>query len=274
MSFLYDNNGGDILRVYVDLVLFLNIAMDFLLLLSVSITLKRNVKLYRIIFGSLVGGLSIVFLFINLNNITLFLFKMIISILMVLITFSYKNIKYFFNNLLYLYLSSIILGGGIYLLDVQINYRNQGLMFINNGFGLNLIVLVIISPIIIYSYIKSMKKMKNNYNNFYKVDLYYKNKIYKFDAFLDTGNRLYDPYKRRPIIIINTNKIKVDYDKAILVPYNTASGNSILKCIIADKIIIDNCYSVKNVLVGLSSETFKIDGVDMLLHNDIIGGMK
>ena len=73
------------MRVYVDLVLFLNIAMDFLLLLSVSITLKRNVKFYRIILGSLVGGISIVFLFISLNNIALFLFKMIISILMILL---------------------------------------------------------------------------------------------------------------------------------------------------------------------------------------------
>lgn len=262
------------MKIYVDLVLFLNIAMDFLLLLSVSIILKRNVKFYRIILGALAGGVSIVFLFISLNNFTLFIFKMMISILMVLVTFSYKNIKYFFNNLLYLYLSSIILGGGIYLLDIQINYKNQGLMFINSGFGINLIVLIIISPVIIYSYIKSMKKMKVNYSNFYKADLYYKNKIYKFDAFLDTGNRLYDPYKKRPIVIINTNKIKLNYENSILVPYNTASGNSVLKCIIIEKLIIDNIYEFKNVLVGISSEKFRIEGINMLLHNDLIGGMK
>ena len=262
------------MRVYVDLVLFLNIAMDFLLLLSVSVVLKRNVKFYRIILGSLVGGISIIFLFISLNNFTLFLFKMIISILMVLVTFSYKNMKYFFNNLLYLYLSSIILGGGIYLLDIQLNYKNQGLMFIDSGFGVNLVVLLIISPFIIYSYIKSMKRMKNDYSNFYKVDLYYKDKIYKFDAFLDTGNRLYDPYKRRPIVIVNTNRIKLDYEDAILVPYMTASGNSVLKCVIVEKLVIDNTIEVKDVLVGIGSNNFHIEGVNMLLHNDLIGGMK
>jgi len=274
VSFLYHNSGGDNMRVYVDLVLFLNIAMDFLLLLSVSVVLKRNVKFYRIILGSLVGGISIIFLFISLNNFTLFLFKMIISILMVLVTFSYKNMKYFFNNLLYLYLSSIILGGGIYLLDIQLNYKNQGLMFIDSGFGVNLVVLLIISPFIIYSYIKSMKRMKNDYSNFYKVDLYYKDKIYKFDAFLDTGNRLYDPYKRRPIVIVNTNRIKLDYEDAILVPYMTASGNSVLKCVIVEKLVIDNTIEVKDVLVGIGSNNFHIEGVNMLLHNDLIGGMK
>jgi len=262
------------MRVYVDLVLLLNISMDLLLLLSVSIVLKRNVKFYRIVLGSIFGGISIIFLFISVNNLTLFLFKMIISILMVLITFSYKNIKYFLNNLLYLYLSSIILGGGIYLLDIQINYRNHGLMFINNGFGINLVVLIIISPFIIYSYIKSMKKMKSNYNNFYKVDLYYKNKIYKFDAFLDTGNRLYDPYKKRPIVIVNTNKIKLNYEDSILVPYMTASGNSVLKCVVVDKLIVDKNNEISNVLVGIVSNKLNIEGVNMLLHNDLIGGMK
>ena len=262
------------MRVYVDLVFFLNVAMDFLLLLSVSIILKRNVKFYRIIFGSLVGGLSIIFLFISLNNLTLFILKMIISILMILITFSYKNKKYFFNNLLYLYLSSIILGGGIYLLDIQFNYKNQGLMFIDRGFGINLVVLLLISPFIIYSYIKSMRKMKNTYNSFYKVDVYYKDKIYKFDAFLDTGNMLYDPYRNRPIVIVNTNKIKIDYIESILVPYMTASGNSVLKCIIVDKIVIDKKDEIKNVLVGISNNKFHIEGINMLLHSDLIGGIK
>lgn len=262
------------MRVYVDLVLFLNIAMDLLLLLSVSMILKRNVKFYRIILGSLIGGLSIIFLFISINNFTLFLLKMIISILMILVTFSYKNIKYFLNNLLYLYLSSIILGGGIYLLDIQFNYKNNGLIFFNSGLGINMIVLLLISPFIIYSYVKSMKKIKKDYSNFYKVDLFYKNRIYKFDAFLDTGNRLYDPYKNRPIVLINSNKINISYEEAIIVPYMTASGNSVLKCVVVEKLVIDNKKTIENVLIGISSNGFHIEGINMLLHNDLIGGIE
>jgi len=273
VSFLYYNDGGDIVKVYVDLVLILNIAMDFLLLLATSVILKRNIKFYRIILGGIAGGISIIFLFLNLNNLELFLFKLIVSTIMVLITFSFKNIKYFFNNLLYLYLLSIILGGGIYLLDVQFNYQNNGLVFINSGFSLNVVVLVIVGPFIIYSYIKSMKKFKQNYSNLYKVDMIYKNKKYMFNAVLDTGNRLYDPYKRRPVVIVYTNKIKLNYEDSILVPYHTASGNSILKCVIVDKLIIDGNRR-QNVLVGISKEKFHIEGIDMLLHNDLIGGIK
>ncbi len=274
MSFLYYYCGGDNTKIYVDLVIFLNIAMDFLLLLSVSIILKRNIKIYRIILGSIVGGISIIFLFISLNNFLLFIFKLLISILMVIVTFSFKNIKYFINNLLYLYLSSIILGGGLYLIDIQINYHNNGFIFMDSSFSINMVVLLFISPIIIYYYIKSMKKMKNKYNSFYKVDLYWNNKVYKFIAFLDTGNRLYDPYKHRPVILINSSDIVLDYDNSIIVPYKTASSNSILKCFAADKIVIDNNYEMKNILVGVSNKSFDIEGVNMLLHNDLIGGIK
>lgn len=261
------------LKIYVDLVLFLNIAMDFLLLLSVSIILKRNVKFYRIILGSIVGGISLIFLFLPLNNIFLFLFKLLVSILMILTTFSFKNIKYFFNNLLYLYISSIILGGGIYLLDVQFNYKNSGLLFINSSFSLNFIVLLVSSPFIIYGYIKSMKKMKVDYSKFYKVDIIYKNKKYKFNAVLDTGNRLYDPYKHRPIVIANSNKIKLSYENSILVPLHTANGNSILKCVVVDKLILEGKV-INKALLGITNESFKIEGVDMLLHNDLIGGIE
>lgn len=262
-----------IIKIYVDLVLFLNIAMDFLLLLCVSIALKRNVKFYRIILGSIVGGISIIFLFLPLNNILLFIFKLVVSMLMILTTFSFKNIRYFFNNLLYLYISSIILGGGVYLLDIQFNYKNDGLIFINSGFSLNFLVLLIVSPFILCGYIRSIKKLKNNYSSCYMVDVIYKDKLYKFNAMVDTGNRLYDPYKKRPVVIAYSNKIKLDYENSILVPIHTANGNSILKCVEVDKLIINGKVIFK-VLLGIIKEDFNIEGIDMLLHNDLIGGIK
>ena len=67
------------MKVYIDVILFINIFFDFLLLLSVSLILRRNAKLYRIILGSLIGGLSILFLFLNISKVTLFFLKLIIA---------------------------------------------------------------------------------------------------------------------------------------------------------------------------------------------------
>ena len=70
------------MKVYLDLVMFINFFLDFLLLLGVSIILKRNVSIKRVILGSFFGGISILILFIPMNNIMLFIFKLVISIIM------------------------------------------------------------------------------------------------------------------------------------------------------------------------------------------------
>jgi len=84
------------MKIYLDLVFFINFFFDFLLLLVVKILLKRNVGIKRIILGALLGATSILFLFLPLNQITLFLLKVIISILMILTTFGFQNKNYTF----------------------------------------------------------------------------------------------------------------------------------------------------------------------------------
>ena len=260
------------MKLYIDLIFLLNIWFDFLLLISVSILLKRNIKFKKIIFGSIVGGLTFFILFIKLNNILLFLFKILVSILMIITTFSYKNIKYTLTNLGYFYLTSIILGGGMYLISDMFSYSNNGLIFYHNGFKINYIFLLIISPIIIFIYINNILKLKNNYSNYYKVDILYKDKIYHLNGFLDTGNHLKDQYKKRGIILVNL-KLNYNLNEIIYTPYSTLNYNGVIKCLKVDKIYI-NKQEVSNYLIGLSNENFKIEGIDCILHSSMKGKLK
>ena len=82
------------MTVYIDLVSIINFIYDFLILLTVSFTLKRNRKIYYYILSSLIGVLSIFLLFLKINNIVLFLLKILISVIMVIVAFGYKSIKY------------------------------------------------------------------------------------------------------------------------------------------------------------------------------------
>ena len=59
-------------------------------------------------------------------------------------------------------------------------------------------------------------------------------------AFLDTGNKLIDPYNQRPIILINKSLININDKKILLVPYNTVNNSDLLKCVIPKKIYIHN----------------------------------
>ena len=99
------------MKIYLDLIMILNFVFDFLLLLSVSIILRRNVSINKLILGAFIGGISILFLFIKINSFELFIFKILISILMILISFGYKDIRYFGKNILFFYMTIIVLGG-------------------------------------------------------------------------------------------------------------------------------------------------------------------
>lgn len=255
------------MKIYVDLIFILNMFFDFLLLLSVSLTLKRNISLKRILMGSFIGGLSIIILFFKITTLELFFIKIIISIIMALVTFNYKNIYYTLKNILYLYTSSMILGGFLYFLNVQFSYKQKGIIFYNKGLSINFIFLIIFSPIIIYIYIRQARDIKNNYSNHYEVDIYINKKKYHFKGFLDTGNLLVDPYFHKPIIIVDTEKIK--FNNYILVPIYTLENKSLLKCIKVDKINIKGVGVKKDLFIGLSK--IKLEGVDCILNKKIMG---
>lgn len=251
------------MKLYLDVIFIINIWFDFLILLCVSLLLKRNIKFKRIIFGSLFGSLTFFLLFLKLNSSLLILYKLIISILICIITFSFKNLKYTFNNLLYFYLVSIILGGGIYLL----NNSFKNILTLNSS--LNYLILLIISPIIIFIYLSQTKNFRNNYSNYHKVDILYKNKLYHLNGYLDTGNNLFDPYKKRKIILVKLN-IKYDDTSIIYTPYESLNNVGVIKCLKVDKLFVDK-KEFNNYLIGLSNDNFRIDGIDCILHNSMKG---
>jgi len=262
------------MKIYLDLVLILNFIFDFLLLATVSIFLRRNATLTKLIIGAFIGSVSILTLFLNINSLELFLIKLFISILMCLITFNYRNLKYTLKNMFYLYTTSMILGGFLYLLNIEFSYKQIGLVFYHNGLSINVIALIILSPIILYFYTKQLKELKNNYSNYYKVKIKMDKHIIKCNGFLDTGNKLEDPYFHKPVIILDKRKIVFDINEfeMILVPILTVNGTSMMKCYKADYIDIEGIGIKNNFLIGIMEEKIRIDGVDLILNTKLLEG--
>lgn len=244
--------------MYIDLFFIFNVIMDYIIIMSTSILLKRRTNHIRMILSSLIGGISSLVLFTSLNKIVI---EIVSIVIMVLISFGYKGIRYLINNILYMYILSTLLGGIIYLFNIKVS----------NSMFLTYLIIIVISIEIMLLYIKENKKMRSIYNNYYKVDIYFKDREkLSLIGFVDTGNNLYDPYKKRPVIIVHNKYIKED--KYILVPYHTINGNGLLKCIKPDIIFIDGIGYKGNVLIGFSDSFNFGDGVDVILHKDIMKG--
>lgn len=259
------------MKIYLDILFLINFFFDFLLLLVVSILLKRNIKFRRLLLGGFMGGLSIFILFIKVNSIQLFTIKFLISCIMIIVTFSFKNIHYTLKNISYLYLVSIILGGALYFINVQFSYKQEGLVFYHNGLSPNLIVMLILSPFILGYYIYQHKALKQSYSLHYKVDVYLKNHTeLKLNGFLDTGNQLYDPYLHRPIIILNKGILKNSMlGEYILVEVSTINNKSFIKCIEVDKVCIEGVGEFRNILLGIMNQAFHMEGIDCILHHKL-----
>lgn len=262
------------MKIYIDVILLVNFIFDLILLISVNFILRRNMKIYRLILGSLFGSLTMFVLFIKMNTIVMFLFKFITSLGMLFISFGYQDLKYFRKNIIYFYLVSMLLGGGIYFLKGQFSYSNNGFIFKDKGLEISYLLVIVISLIIYFKYMLSFKDLKNNYSNYYKCLIYFHSKVIEVNAFLDTGNKLNDPYSNKSIILITKDKLKdIKIRSPIYVPYNSLNNEGLLTCIKADKIVIDGKEN-SEFLVGISNKNFFMDGIDCIINSRIMEGLR
>ena len=151
------------MKMYIDLFFIFNVIMDYIIIMSTNILLKRRTSYIRMILSSLIGGISSLVLFTSLNKIVI---EIVSIVIMVLISFGYKGIRYLINNILYMYILSTLLGGIIYLFNIKVS----------NSMFLTYLIIIVISIEIMILYIKENKKMRSIYNNYYKVDIYFKDR--------------------------------------------------------------------------------------------------
>ena len=233
--------------------------------------LKRNVSNFKIFLGALFGGVSFFIIFFNMSSFLFFILKMLLAFIMIIITFSYKDLKYTINNFIYLIILSVLVGGFLYLVNIEIGYSHVGMLFFTNGESLNMILLIFITLLLVIIYSKYIKEYKKDIKNRFKVSLYINNREYKLNGFLDTGNELV--YYNKPCLILNKTK-KVDYSllDTIYIPFTTISGQGIMKGFVAPKIFIDGYGFYENVVVALSNDKFHLGGADIILNMNLMEG--
>ncbi len=246
------------MTIYIDLLFILNFIYDFLLLMTVSVALKRNISIKRLLLGALVGALTTFIVLLRINKYILLLLKIIMGIIMIIVTYNYKNIKYFIINSIYLYMCSVILAGFIYFLKIEFN-------------NLSYIIILLLGPLILYLYIKEERKLKEVVNLYRKVTIFFNNnKCINLNGFIDSGNRLVDPVTKKYIVLVNKKVIDGIYNirSPMYVVISSVNKTSLLTCIKIKKIVIDN-ITYNNYLLGIIDNSFNSD-YDCLLNYHLL----
>lgn len=202
--------------IYLDIIWLLNLLFDSLLLYLTAIVLKRRIIYWRIIAGGLAGS------FIILLTATPFhaiagapASKLLFSLLMVYIAFGYKKWRVFFTNLATFYLVSFLIGGILigahYFIQFDSNLQTSVLLGSIKGFGdpISWFFIIIGFPVAWHfakNRFEDVRAAKLRLNGLVDVEVDIFGKKLAFKGLIDSGNAVFDPISKEPVMFISIGK--------------------------------------------------------------------
>lgn len=201
------------MTVYLDVIWALNLLFDSLLLYLTAIFLKRRIILWRIVAGGFIGSLIILLSFTPLNVYSSHpISKLIFSIMMVLIAFGFKRLTFFIKALTTFYVSTFLIGGAIMGTHYFIQYDSvltiKVLKSSVEGFGdpISWLFVLIGFPVAWHfsrKNVESMEMTKILFDQIVNVKLNIDNETFTFKGLVDSGNQLYDPLTKLPVMFVS-----------------------------------------------------------------------
>lgn len=217
------------MEVYLDILILENTIVNSFLLCLTSRLMRRKVKFKFILLASFIGSLYVlVLLSSQLQSFSSIFFKLLISIVMILITFRIKN--FLFNikaSAVFIFCSFVLAGVCIFIQLNTIKFGTFDLSLYNFTYKK-----LFISIMIVYIFTNRtliFLKDRNDINAFvYDVDININGTVKKMRAFLDTGNELREPSTNLPVIIVQKNlflNFKIENQNKYYIPYMVIDGN-------------------------------------------------
>ena len=194
--------------------------MNYIILYATAIITKADVKHIRIFLGSIVGAIYAIASYMSILKIySNIILKIILSIIIIYISFNPQTAKKMWKQLLIFYLTSFAFGGTalalIYLIKPQNILMKNGLFL--GTYPLKTALLGGIIGFIIINIAFHVVKSKISKNNmFCNIKLKLENKEIIANAMIDTGNLLKEPITNTPVVVVEHSLLYDVIPKEIL----------------------------------------------------------
>ncbi|MED1488188.1 sigma-E processing peptidase SpoIIGA [Bacillus smithii] len=212
--------------VYLDVIWLLNLLVDSLLLWMTALFLKRQVSFFRILLGGIIGSCLVLLLATKFAPIAGNpAVKVLFSIWMVLAVFGYKRFRFFLSNLLTLYFATFLLGGiliGIhYFISFDSNLHSATLLANVKGFGdpISWVFVMLAIPVAWYfskRRLEDFETAKIQYDQLVDVMIHFAGCQLELKGLVDSGNHLFDPLTKTPVMIVSTKGLENTLPREIL----------------------------------------------------------
>ncbi len=207
--------------------------MNAIIIYASAIILKIKPKTIRIILASGIGSIYAITTYVTeLHIYTSIISKVILSIIMVYVSFNPQSIKKLFKQVFIFYLTSFVFGGVALYLIYVIEPKNA---LIRNGmfvgdYVLKVIFLgAIVAFIIIKIAIKIIKTKINSKDMYCNIRIKISGQIVSTKAMIDTGNLAKEPITNTPVIIVESSLLYDILPKEILNNLDMILGGDLSK---------------------------------------------
>ena len=263
---------GGFMTVYVDVLIFINAVVDYLLINLSSLITGIKIRNLRLVIASLTASLFSLAIFLPyLGIVAEFLIRIFSAIIICLIGYGYINIKRFIKTCISFLAVSIAFNG--IMSAVWFIFKPNGMVLSNSVIYFDISVLEMIffsvASYLIIRLVLSIIRRVTPYAQRCKVQLRHDENFVEITAMVDSGNSLKDVYLGRHVIITDINIATqlfgdLTQKNKLLLPVKTVGGLDTVEAYPCKQAYI-NDYSVGAVLVAVSKET--IDGDYMAIVN-------
>ena len=235
------SKGGIDTVVYVDILVFINTVVDYVILITVEKLLKKQVKLYRLIIASFICSFFSLVIFFKISEIiSLLLIRPLCGCVMTLIAFGYHGLKEFVKYACTTVLVTALYAG-LFILYYQL-VKPPNMIIVNDVpyFEFNPLLMLCVT-VVIYFIISLANKLLNKRMSATIVELSFMidGQRYACIGKIDTGCNLIEPFSKAPVIIVKRSV----YDppsqvQKRIIPYSTINGSSFLYAVKCDQVEI------------------------------------
>lgn len=173
---------------------------------------KVKGSLWRLWISAGIGALyAIVFLLPGFEVLNSFFLKMALSLVMLLVAFKFNTFKDFFKAFTFFYATTFVFGGvalGLYFFTQDHVAIERGAFVIENYPVNKLMVTGGLAIIMIHAIWRFVRLHLSKDQLLYKVKIRLDGKEVVLDALLDTGNMLWDPISKHPVMVAEFSGLK------------------------------------------------------------------
>lgn len=275
--------------IYIDVLIIVNLFVNYFILLTTSKFLNLKLKLSRLILGEILGAIYSLYIFIPEPNIFIsILIKLFMSIIMVAVSFEFRKIKQFLKIIVCFYAVNFAFSGIMFTLWCV--FKPSGMIMNNDIVYFNISPLtLIISTVVSYIIIEIINRViekKQLKSSKYEIGIKFKDKYIVLNAKIDTGNLLKEPFSNLPVIVVKKSEInllipefnifesienqnEIKKLKIRMIPFKTVSGTGILPAFKPEYVVLKGNLK-KQAYIAVCSDEYFLEDISCLANPEIL----